>query len=191
MTGEFEFVGYFDDLESKGAIIDGYPVLGAVEDAKIYYKEGIFDCIFIGIGYTRFDLRQYYFDLLKGRVPFANIIMPKAEVSVKATLGEGIFIGDGSIVNMGSIIEDNVFIHGFSIIGHDNRIGAHSYFSGECHTAGFCSIGMRTFVGICVCVADHVSICDDVWIGLGCVVAKNLKEPGKYMSPAAKLYKIE
>ncbi len=190
-TGEFEFVGYFDDLVETGTIINGKPVLGNVEDAIELYKNDVFDCIFEGIGYTRFDLRESYYKLLKGKVPFANIIMPSAKIASKAILGEGIFIGGSSFIGDNTIIEDNVFIHGLSVIGHDNHIGAHSYLSGRCDTAGFCSIGKRCFVGIKTCFSDHISISDDVWIGLGCIVAKNLKEPGKYMSPAAKLYKIE
>ena len=190
-TGEYEFVGYFDDIVEKGTIINGKPVFGKVEEAVSYYQEGKYDCIFIGIGYTRFDLRDYYFNKLKGKVPFANIIMPTAKIGKNVALGEGIFVGSNSHIGDDSTIENNVFIHGSSDIGHNNFIGAHTYISGRFNSAGFSSIGKRNFIGICVLVADHVNICDDVWIGLGCVVAKNINSSGKYMSPAAKLYKIE
>ena len=190
-TGEFEVVGYYDNIEPKGNKVNGRPVFGTVDDAIEGYKNKVFDEIFIGVGYTRFDLREQFYTQLKGKVPFANIIWPGAFVSKSASLGEGIFIGKNSSVDMGSVIEDNVFIHGESQIGHDNHIGAHSYISGHVNSAGFVSMGKRIFLGICVCIADHITICDDAWIGLACVVAKNIKEPGKYMSPAAKLYKIE
>ena len=190
-TGEFEFVGYFDDLADKGSIINGHPVFGKVEDAVELFIQGVFDGIFIGIGYTRFDLREYYFNLLKGKVPFANIIMPSAKIAEGVKLGEGIFIGGTTIIDAGTVIEDNVFIHGLSTVGHNNVVKSHTYISGRFNSAGFCLIGSRVFIGICTIIADHISICDDVWIGLGCVVAKNINSPGKYMSPAAKLYKIE
>ncbi|WP_294742679.1 hypothetical protein [uncultured Prevotella sp.] len=190
-TGEFEFVGYFDDLVEAGTIINGKPVLGKVEDAIDQYRNGSFDCIFEGIGYTRFDLREYYYKMLKGKVPFANIIMPSAKIATGVKLGEGIFVGGTTVIDKGSVIEDNVFIHGASTIGHENHVGSHTYFSGRFNSAGFTNIGERCFFGICSCVSDHITICDDVWIGLACVVIKNIKEPGKYMSPAAKLYKIE
>lgn len=190
-TGEFEFVGYFDDLVEKERIINDKPVFGKVEEAEDLYQKGEFDCIFIGIGYTRFDLREYYFNMLRGKVPFANIIMPTAKLAANVKLGEGVFIGGGSYIGEGTIIEDNVFIHGGSDVGHNNTIGAHSYLSGRFNSAGFCHFGKKNFFGICVIVADNVTICDNVWIGLGCIVAKNIKEPGKYMSPVTKLYKIE
>lgn len=190
-TGEYEFVGYFDDLVEKGTIINGKPVLGRVEEAIVLFKQGVFDYIFEGIGYTRFDLREYYYNLLKGKVPFANIIVQSAKISQNVQLGEGVFVGGGTIIDSNTVIGDNVFIHGGTTIGHNNIVGSHTYISGRFNTAGFCSIGKRCFFGICSCVSDHITICDDVWIGLACVVIKNIKESGKYMSPAAKLYKIE
>ena len=190
-TGEFEFVGYFDDLAGKGTMINDKPVLGKVEEAIDLFNQGLFDCIFVGIGYTRFDLRENYYEMLKGKVPFANIIMPGAYVSNKTEIGEGVFVGYGSSIDDGCVIGNNVFIHGYTILAHDNCIGNHSYLSGRINTAGFVNIGKNCFVGICVCIADHVTICDKVWIGLGCIVAKSIKESGKFMSPAAKLYKIE
>ena len=37
-TGEFEFVGYFDDLVEKGTTINGFPVFGKVEDSITLYN---------------------------------------------------------------------------------------------------------------------------------------------------------
>lgn len=190
-TGEFEFVGYFDDLVEKGTIINGKPVLGRVEDAIVLYNNGIFDYIFEGIGYTRFDLREYYYNMLKGKVPFANIIMPRVTLGDNLQLGEGIYLGEDTFLCPNCVIEDNVFIHGGCTIAHDNKICKHSYLSGRIDTAGFCEIGERNFIGVRVLFADHVKTCSDVWIGIGCIVAKNINNPGKYMSPSAKLYKIE
>ena len=189
-TGEFEVVGYYDNIEPKGNLINGRPVLGIIEEAITDYQKQIFDEIFIGVGYTRFDLRAAFYMQLKGRVPFANIIMPTSKIGKNVVMGEGIFIGGHSNIDAGSVIENNVFLHGASNVGHNNKIGAHTYISGRFNSAGFCTIGKRNFIGICVIIADHIELTDDVWIGLGCIVAKDVKESGKYMSPAAKLYKI-
>ncbi len=192
-TKEFSVVGYYDDIAEKGTkLINGLHVLGNVlEDAFDDYQKGLFDCIFISIGYSRFDLREYYYHLVKGRIPLANIILPTAYISPSARLGEGIFVGPQASIDDRSIVKDNVFIHGSTTITHDCIVEEHSYFSGRCDLAGFCHIGKRNFVGIRVCFADHITTCDDVWTGIGCIVAKDIKHPGKYMSPAAKLYKIE
>lgn len=190
-AGEFEVVGYYDNIEPKGNVVNGRPVLGKVEDAVADYQQHVFDEIFIGVGYTRFDLRESFYLQLKGKVPFANIVMPTVKVGKNVVMGEGIFVGGSSEICDGTVIEDNVFIHGKSHVAHDNHIGAHSYISGIFNSAGFVTIGKRNFIGICVTISDHIKLTDDVWIGLGCIVAKNIKESGKYMSPAAKIYKIE
>lgn len=189
-AGGYEFVGYFDDIVSKGTEINGKQVLGKVEDAIQLYENKVFDCIFIAIGYTRFDLREYYFNLLKGKVPFATIIDPTAEICRGVKIGEGVYIGRNTILDDCSVVDDNVFVHRNCLVGHDSHIHSHSYLSGLDHMAGFCDIGERTFIGLSVCVADHISICDDVWIGIGCIVAKKIKQPGKYMTESVLLTKI-
>lgn len=190
-TGDYEVVGYFDDFAQKGTMVDNIPIMGKIEDIFPLYKTNAFDCLFFAAGYNNFQFREKTFTALKGKVPFANIIMSNVRMIGKVQLGEGVFIGRDSVVNSNTIIDDNVFIHGETAIGHDNHIGSHTYISGHFTSAGFVNIGNRCFMGLCVLVSDHISICDDAWIGLGCIVAKDIKSPGKYMSPSAKLLKIE
>lgn len=190
-AGGFEVVGYFDDFEPKGTVVNGLPILGQMNDIEDEFSKNSFDQLFFAAGYNNFRFREDTFARFKGKIPFANIIMPSVVLCPGVQLGEGIFIGDATCIGPNSKIEDNVFVHGLSYISHDNVIGAHSYIAGRCDTAGMVQIGRRNFIGIRVTVSDHVTLCDDVWIGLACVVGKSIKEPGKYMSPAAKLYKIE
>lgn len=190
-TGKFEVVGYYDNIEPKGNIVNGRPVLGTVEDAIKGHQDKVFDEIFIGVGYTRFDLREQFYSQLKGKVPFANIINTTAEVSPSARLGEGVYVGPHTTIAANTIIDNNVFVHGHCLLGHDSHIHSHSYFSGRDYMAGFCEVGERVFVGLSVCVADHMTITNDVWIGIGSIVAKDLTQPGKYMSASARLIRVE
>lgn len=190
-TGRFKLVGYFDDFRTTGELEEGLPILGKIEDVEILYSRGIFDSIFLAAGYNNFQFRNNVFDKLKGKVPFANIIMPTAVVESDVSLGEGIYIGPRTCIGHNCMIEDNVFIHGDSSIGHDSKLQNHTYMSGRNFLAGFVHIGKRNFVGLAVTVSDHIYTVDDVWIGIGCVVCKNLTKAGKYMSSAAKLYQID
>ena len=187
---KYEVVGYFDDFDEKGALIDGLPILGKLREVESVYQQGAFDCVFLASGYNNFQFREFAYSSLKGKVPFATIIMDHVRMGKNVHLGEGIFIGCNSTIGDNSSIGDNVFIHGHSEIGHDNTIGSHTYISGRFNSAGFVNLGKRNFYGICVIISDHIDICDDVWIGLGCIVAQNIKESGKYMTKS-KLYKIE
>lgn len=190
-NNKFKVVGFFDDFEEKGCIKDGVPVLGKINEIEKLYKDGLFEYVFFAAGYNNFGFRETAFDNLKGKVPFANIIMDNVRIDNNVTLGEGIYLGKNCVVGADTIIEDNVFIHGSTFLAHDNHIGAHTYISGRFDTAGFVTIGKRNFMGIRACVADHITIADDVWIGLGSIVAKDIKQPGKYISPSLKLCRVE
>ena len=189
-AGGYETVGYFDDFVTAGEVIEGLPVLGHIDDIEDEFKRGKFDEIFLAAGYNNFMFRESVFDGLKGKVPFATIIDPTAEVCRGVSLGEGVYVGRNTIIDDCAIVDDNVFIHRNCLIGHDSHIHSHSYISGLDHMAGYCDIGKRNFIGLSVCIADHISTCDDVWIGIGCIVAKRIKKPGKYMTESVLLTKI-
>ena len=190
-TGDYHVIGYLDDFEEVGVRIDGLPILGGLKDAECIYKQGLFDYLFIAAGYNNFKFRETAFEMFKGKVPFATIIMKNVQIGDNVKIGDGVYIGPDSIIGSNTTIEDNVFIHQDTHIAHDNVIRKHTYISGRLDTAGFCQIGSRNFIGIRVLFSEHISTCDDVWIGLGCIVTKSIKENGKYMSPCTKLYKIE
>lgn len=189
-AGDYETIGYFDDFEEPGSIVEGLPVLGHYMDIEDEFRKNKFDALFLAAGYNNFQFRESAFMQLKGKVPFATIIDPTAEICRGVQLGEGVYVGRNTIIDDCAIVEDNVFIHRNCLIGHDSLIHSHSYISGLDHMAGFCEIGARNFIGLSVCVADHITTCDDVWIGIGCIVAKNIRKPGKYMTESVLLTKI-
>ena len=189
-AGGFETIGYFDDYMHPGEMVNGLPILGHYEDIEDEYKRGRFDEIFLAAGYNNFQFRESAFTRLKGKVPFATIIDPSAEICRGVKLGEGVYVGRNTIVDDCAIVDDNVFIHRNCLIGHDSHIHSHSYISGLDHMAGFCDIGARNFIGLSVCIADHISTCEDVWVGIGCIVAKKIRKPGKYMTESVLLTKI-
>ena len=136
-TSDYQIVGYLDDLEEEGTIISGLPVLGGVESAVALYQKGAFDCVFIAIGYSRFDIKEEYYTTLKGKIPFANIIAPTAIISPKAKIGEGVLINDYTTIDTGTVVEDDVVILGQTLLTHDCHIGKHTYLAGNNSIDGF------------------------------------------------------
>ena len=189
-NGEYTVIGYFDDFENVGSFIEGLPVLGKISDAEIVYKRKQFDCIFCAAGYNNFSFRENVFNSLKGKVPFANIINPSVSIGKGVILGEGIYIGANSYIADETVVQDNVFIHAGTTLGHNNTIGSHTYISGRFDTCGYVNVGKRCFIGVRCLVSDHVTICDDTWLGIGSLVLKNIEQSGKYMS-VSRLMRIE
>lgn len=191
LWNQYEVVGFIDGNCEKGTMIKGYPVLGNDNDVVNLYEEGVFDYIYIAIGYLKFQVREKLYNRYKGKVPFANIISPTAYVHPTATLGEGIQLSDGVYIGQHARIEDNVLITLMSIVNHGNYIKKHTFFSTRVTTAGNVTIGERCFVGVGVVISDGVTICDDVWLSPGSLVVSDLKKAGQYMSSASRLVNIK
>lgn len=181
-TGEYRVVGYFDDFEKRGTTIRNLPILGQINDTELLYREGAFDCVFFAAGYNNFSFRESAFEKLYGKVPFATIISSSAVIGKNVAIGEGVYIGANSYIDCNTVIGNNVFIHCGSTLGHNNIIKDHTYISGRFDTCGFVRIGKRCFVGVRCLVSDHITICDDTWLGIGSLILKDISQPGKYMT---------
>lgn len=188
---QYDVAGFIDGSCDKDTIINGYPVLGDDDDVIQLYKDGIFDYIYIAIGYLKFQIRERLYNRFKGVVPFANIISPTAFIHPTAKLGEGIQLSDGVYVGQHAEIEDNVLITLHSIVNHGGLVKKHTFFSTRVTTAGNVTIGERCFVGVGVVISDSINICDDVWLSPGAVVVSDIKKPGQYLSAAARLVNIK
>lgn len=191
LWNQYEVVGFFDGNCKKGTLLNGIPILGNDDDVVCFYNEGVFDCIFIAIGYLNFAVREKLYSRFKGVIPFANIISPTAFVHPTATLGEGIQLSDGVYIAHNSVVEDNVLITLRSIVNHGGHVKKHTFFSTCVTTAGHVTVGERCFVGVGVVISDGITICDDVWLSPGSIVVTDIKNPGQYLSQAARLYNMK
>jgi sugar O-acyltransferase (sialic acid O-acetyltransferase NeuD family) len=188
---QYDVVGFIDGNLEKGSRINDIPVLGNDDDVVTLYQNGLFDYIFIAIGYLKFEVRERLYNRFKGVVPFANIISPSSYVHPSATLGEGIQLSDGTYIAHNAVIEDNVLITLRSIVNHGSHVKKHTYFSTCVTTAGHVTIGERCFIGVGVIISDGITVCDDVWLSPGSIVVADIKKPGQYLSQAARLYNIK
>lgn len=189
-TGRYEVVGWIDDLEEVGNLICNLPVICNVENAVHYYNKGLFDFAFIAIGYSKMDIKQSVYNIIKGEIPLANIIAPSAIVSPTAILGEGILINDYVTIDKNTVVNDDVVLLGHTLLTHDCNIGKHCYIAGNNSIAGFVTIQDNVFIGLGAAISDHVSICSNTWVGIGCVVVESITVPGKYMSRAMSLIRV-
>lgn len=103
-------------------------------------------------------------------------------------------IGAGSIICPNTILTTNVVIGMHCIvnisctIGHDVSIGNYVTVNPGVNISGNVTIGSNCSIGSNAVIRNGISICDDVTIGAGSVVVKNITEPGIYVgSPAVRL----
>jgi sugar O-acyltransferase (sialic acid O-acetyltransferase NeuD family) len=118
---------------------------------------------------------------------FTTIIHPSAVIS------KWVEIGDGSIVTAGTVITCNVRIgrHAHlnlnTTIGHDCIIGNFFTTAPAVNISGNCTFGSCVYFGTNAAVRQGITICDNVVVGMGGVVVKNISQEGVYIGSPAKI----
>lgn len=129
-----DFIKADSSMELVG-FVDNNPVGGGIfcsdNELVTLYNRGRFNCLFIGIGYARFDLRKrLYEEFSQKQIPFATIIHPTAVISPSAKIGAGSFIGPNVVINKEAEICDNVVVNSSVLVEHNTFVGPHSYIAG-------------------------------------------------------------
>jgi len=147
---------------------------------------------FYGFGFVGFDAlareNLWKKELAKLELDFPNIIHPSSVVSNSAHLGVGNFIGAGVVIASNAHIGDLNFLNRVSSVGHDTTLANFNVLSPGSTTCGCCSIGNRNYLGAACTVRDNINITNDVTVGAGALVVKDIQSSGTYVGvPAKKL----
>ncbi len=118
-------------------------------------------------------------------IRFATLVHPRARVSTKARLGEGIFISAGCIISAHCVLGTHVFVNRGVLIGHHTEIGDFATIQPGANIAGCCAIGERTYIGMGAVIVDNITIGGHSFIGAGSLVTKNIPDHAQaFGSPA-------
>lgn len=182
-----EIAGWYDDTKEKNSCVEGYPVLGAIEDVIADYRDDKFDSLFIAIGYNHLEFKEFLIRELKNKVHLINIISQNSYVDSTCVIGENIFIYPGAIIDKETVLEDGVTVNLGSIVSHNSNVGASTFIAPGVTIAGFSKIGKTSFVGVGSTIKDNITVCDNVIIGAGSLVVKDIQSPGTYIGVPSKL----
>lgn len=171
---------FFDDFTNEN-MIDGFSILGKTTDIESEYKKKNFDELIIAIGYKHMGARKNFFERLKNDIPFGQVIHSTTHIDTTAQIGKGVIIYPGCIIDANVVIEDNVLANIGVVISHDSIVKAHSFLSPRVAIAGFSTIGKCCILGINSTIIDNIKIKENITLGAGAVVIKNLNESGLYV----------
>lgn len=169
-----EVMGFFDDNPSRTNL--PFPLLGRLDDAIPMLETVDF---IIGIGDNR--VRETVAVRLGGKANYACAVHPDAVVAQDVQLHSGTVIMAGSVINTGTTIGYHCIINTGSTVDHDSDLEAFVHVSPGAHLAGAVKIGCRTWVGIGGIISNNVTVCQDVTIGAGGVVIRDIVCPGTYI----------
>lgn len=134
--------------------------------------------------------RKYVVNKLPSNTTFAKIIHPTAIISKWVEIGDGCIITAGSIITCNIKIGNHAHINLHTTIGHDCKIGDFFTTAPGVNISGICDIGESVYFGTNSSIRQGINVCNEVTIGMGAVVVKNIIEPGVYVgSPAKKIEK--
>ena len=134
--------------------------------------------------------RKSIVESLPKQTTFATIIHPSAIISEWVEIGEGSIITAGSILTCNIKIGKHAHLNLHTTIGHDCVIGDYFTTAPAVNISGNCHFGECVYFGTNAVVRQGVKISDDVTIGMGGVVVKDVIEKGVYIgNPLRKLEK--
>lgn len=172
--GEYEVLGFLNDVEKQDTMIGNYPVLDKLTNWHKLNK----DCYFI------FTIHHYYamqkrHELLKSlQIPierFANIIHPLAYISKSCKLGHGIIVYPFVKLHALSRIGNFCSIRSSANIGHDCNIGEFNYIGPNAVLSGYCQSEEGVYIAPNVTINPWLKLGKYSMIGSNSVIYKDVE----------------
>jgi sugar O-acyltransferase (sialic acid O-acetyltransferase NeuD family) len=135
-------------------------------------------------------IRKKIVESLPADTKYATIIHPTAAFSKWIEVGEGSIIAAGVIITCNIKIGRHAHLNLQTTVGHDCEIGDYFTCAPAVNISGNCKCGDMVYFGTNACVRNGVSITNNVTIGMGSVVIKDILEEGIYIgNPLKKMEK--
>lgn len=116
-----------------------------------------------------------------------TLISPHASQGVGSQIGLGSVVGHHAHIGPITTIGQGCIINTAAIVEHDCDVGDFSHVSVNATLCGHVTLGLRVFVGAGAIIKNGISVVDDVTIGAGAVVVKDINEAGTYVGVPARL----
>lgn len=180
--------GYLNDIEGYDNI-DGFPVLGGKKDIPRLLEEGYY---FINTVYKidgQKDRKKLFESLNIPKDRLATFISPKAYVASNVKLGPGSVVMPNASISAG--VETGICcrIMSGALVGHDNIVGDHSFFAGNCTIGSHLHIGNFAYFGLNSTVGGKLKIGKYSVVGMGAVVTKNVDDYSIVVGNPAKHFR--
>ncbi|AMM51677.1 hypothetical protein TH61_11485 [Rufibacter sp. DG15C] len=132
--------------------------------------------------------RKKIVENLPSSTTYATIIHPSAVISQWVEIGEGSVVTAGTILTCNIRIGKHAHLNLNTTIGHDCEIGNYFTTAPAANISGNCEFGDCVYFGTKTAVKQGIKICENVTIGMGGVVVKDIIEAGVYIgNPVKKL----
>src|SRR5665647_1178010 len=168
----YNFIGFFDDGEEKGKLINGFPVLGSVNDLNEWSAGSLNIVYAIGNPVVKKEVVE---KIKVSNVKYPVLIHPNVLIGMdEVSIGEGSIICAGTIITVNIKIGKHVILNLSCTVGHDTAIGDYSSFMPSVNNSGEVNIHEAVYVGTGAKIINQLEIGENTIIGAGAVVSKSL-----------------
>jgi len=127
--------------------------------------------------------------LSKFNLHFANLVHPFSYIAKDVKLGGGNFIGAGAVIAPATKIGNYNYINRAASIGHDVQLSNFNHVGPGATISGRCIIGEKNVFASGSTIIDGIKIHDNVTVGAGAVVLRDIEKSGTYFGVPAMLTK--
>lgn len=112
---------------------------------------------------------------------FATLIHPSASIGMNVQIGKGSIICQQVVLTCDIHLGEQCQLNLATTIGHDCTIGDYFTTAPGANISGSCSIGREVYLGTQAAIREKTHITDNVIVGMGGVVVKDINESGIYI----------
>lgn len=165
-----------DDQFIKESKFEGIPIIPYSDLGKAI-KKNEYE-LFVALSYKHMNrVREEKYNQVKNLgFTCASFVHQKSYISDKSVIGENCLILENQTIQRNVVIKNNVFLWSGNHIGHNSIIDDNSYLSSHVVISGNCKIGKNCFFGVNSAVKDSVSIGNEVLIGMGASITKDIND---------------
>lgn len=134
--------------------------------------------------------RKLLLDRIKSRgYNLATLIDNSAIVSETALISPGCIVNANAIISSNVILDENCLVMFQAIIGHDAHVKSCSVICPKSTVGGNSIVGERCFIGINSSMKQGVNLGDDVIVGMGSMVFKDVESNNTVVGNPARITK--
>ena len=187
ITPTYKILGFFDDGHEKGEIVNGFPVLGKIEELN-NWPTPIGVAVSIGFSTIR---KRVIGKIHNANVYFPTLIHPSVIIgdSNYVKIGQGCIICAGVIITTNTTIKDFVILNLQCTVGHDVVIGDYASFMPACNISGEVTIEEGVYCGTGVKFINQTLIGKYAILGAGAVVTTSIPANCTAVGVPAKVVK--
>lgn len=174
----YSILGFLDDDPNIQTVM-GYPVLGVIDQCEQFGEE-----VFFAIGIGNAIIRQKIYREHPS-LKYATLIHPSSQIAMQAKIGEGTVVMAGTVIGPAVKIGRFCIVNSCAVVDHDSCMDDFSHAAPRSTVCGMVKIGKRVWLGAGSTISNNITICDDVLIGAGAVVVRDICELGTYVGVPA------